>query len=209
MLDLAMSAEVSDAQLVASSLRGSEEAWGHLVRRYQRLVLTVARSHHLTHDDCGEVFAAVFAELWRALPGMSHPEQVRPWLVTVARRQSCKQIQYHRRWLPMAETGMSAADPAPVGEALLLQAEREQAMRQALEQLPSRCRHMLEWLFFTDPPPDYREIGRRLGLAANSVGFVRGRCLNKLRRALDQQHLPEAAAASAPLGPGRTSGAGS
>lgn len=195
-----MSAEISDSQLVSASLRGSEDAWAHLVRRYQRLVLSVARSHRLNRDDCGEVFAAVFAELWRALPEMEQPDQIRPWLVTVTRRQSWKQIQYHRRWVPMAdsENGEHSADPAPLGEALLLQAEREQAMRRALEQLPPRCRQLMEWLFFTDPPPDYREIGKRLGLAPNSVGFIRGRCLHKLRRALEQQQPPEPAAVPAP-----------
>ena len=40
-------------------------------------------------------------------------------------------------------------------------------------------------LFFSEPPLPYAEVAkRRLGLATGSIGFIRGRCLKKLQRAL-------------------------
>jgi len=36
-------------------------------------------------------------------------------------------------------------------------------------------------LFYEQPPIPYDEVARRLGLATGSIGFIRGRCLKKLR----------------------------
>ena len=182
--------ETSDAELVAACRRGREDAWAALVARYQRLVFTVAHSHRLNPADGAEVFDAVFTEFWRALPRIEHPDQVRAWLVTVTRRHCLAHWRHQRRWVSLSDPDTAAADPpdpTPVGDAVLLEAEREHAMRTALDQLPTRCRRLLEWLFFTDPPPAYQEIGRRLGLAPNSIGFIRSRCLRKLRDAFEAQ----------------------
>lgn len=175
--------DASDAQLVAAAQHGQEAAWAALVRRYQRLVFSIARKHRLSPDDADAVFHAVFAELWRSLTQFEAPAPLRAWLATAARRHSQAQIHCHRGWVNLAEF-----EALPAGElmedAVLREAESEQAMRRALERLPPRCRRELEWLFVSEPPPDYAEIGRRLGLAGHGIGWRRGRCLRTLRQAL-------------------------
>ena len=64
--------------------------------------------------------------------------------------------------------------------------EREQELREALLQLSPRCWEMVQMLFFEQPPRPYKEVAERLGLAEGSIGFIRGRCLNKLRAALEK-----------------------
>jgi len=63
--------------------------------------------------------------------------------------------------------------------------EREQMLREAMAQLPPRCRKLVELLFYQEPPLAYAEVARRLGLATGSIGFVRGRCLKRLQRILE------------------------
>jgi DNA-directed RNA polymerase specialized sigma24 family protein len=41
-------------------------------------------------------------------------------------------------------------------------------------------------LFYESPSRPYAEIAQQLGLAAGSVGFIRGRCLSKLRQKLEK-----------------------
>jgi hypothetical protein len=43
---------------------------------------------------------------------------------------------------------------------------------------------MIRLLFYTEPPLPYREVAQRLGLATGSIGFIRGRCLQRLEKAL-------------------------
>jgi DNA-directed RNA polymerase specialized sigma24 family protein len=58
-----------------------------------------------------------------------------------------------------------------------------------LTRLNSRRRTLIERLFFDDPPQPYEELARDLGLATGSIGFNRGRCLEKLRKALEELGL--------------------
>jgi DNA-directed RNA polymerase specialized sigma24 family protein len=64
------------------------------------------------------------------------------------------------------------------------QLEREEMLRQATAQLPSRCQEIIQLLFYNDPPLAYADLARHLGLAEGSIGFIRGRCLQRLRKLL-------------------------
>jgi DNA-directed RNA polymerase specialized sigma24 family protein len=72
-------------------------------------------------------------------------------------------------------------------EDLLARVAGEQALRDAIAALPPRCRKLVEMLFFEQPPRPYRQVARSLGLATGSIGFIRGRCLTRLRRELERR----------------------
>ena len=42
-------------------------------------------------------------------------------------------------------------------------------------------------LFFESPPLSYQETARRLNIATGSIGFIRMRCLEKLRKSLEEK----------------------
>jgi DNA-directed RNA polymerase specialized sigma24 family protein len=74
-----------------------------------------------------------------------------------------------------------------IGPDLLAALEREQTVREAIEQLNPRCRQMIEMLFFESPPIAYSEVASRLKLATGSIGFIRGRCLKRLKSILTEK----------------------
>jgi DNA-directed RNA polymerase specialized sigma24 family protein len=41
-------------------------------------------------------------------------------------------------------------------------------------------------LFFEEPSRPYDEVAQSLGLARGSIGFIRQRCLDRLKRKLDE-----------------------
>jgi DNA-directed RNA polymerase specialized sigma24 family protein len=87
------------------------------------------------------------------------------------------------------EGDASAVETLPADprlEAMLAEAEREQIIRGALLRVKERCRNLVEMLFFEDPPRPYDEVAKSLGLATGSIGFIRGRCLDQLRRELEK-----------------------
>jgi RNA polymerase sigma factor (sigma-70 family) len=67
---------------------------------------------------------------------------------------------------------------------ILRQAEQEQSLRQAMSELPPRCRQLVHMLFFDEPARPYQEIAAELGIAVGSIGFIRQRCLERLRKRL-------------------------
>jgi hypothetical protein len=45
---------------------------------------------------------------------------------------------------------------------------------------------MLRVLFFSPEPPSYGALSKQLGIARGSIGPIRIRCLDRLRRALEE-----------------------
>jgi RNA polymerase sigma factor (sigma-70 family) len=114
------------------------------------------------------------------------------WLIRVTSHE-CE--RWRRQEQPFGSREGSAVEPAdilddqPLPEDLLAQVAREQSLRDAVSALPPRCRQLIEMLFFEAPARPYREVAARLGLAAGSIGFIRGRCLTRLRRELEKRGL--------------------
>jgi len=69
-------------------------------------------------------------------------------------------------------------------EAILTEAEEEQSLRQVISELQPRCRQLIHMLFFEEPSRPYREVAAILGIATGSIGFIRQRCLGRLRKRL-------------------------
>ncbi len=75
---------------------------------------------------------------------------------------------------------------SPIPEDLLHQVECEQRLRESLSQLSPRCRQLIQMLFFESPTRPYLEVAATLGIATGSMGFIRRRCLERLRALLEK-----------------------
>ena len=76
-----------------------------------------------------------------------------------------------------------AADLLP--EALMLRLEEQHQVRAALASLDERCRRLLILLFYRTDTAPYAEVATLLGISEGSIGPTRARCLQKLRRLLN------------------------
>ena len=175
-----------DARLVQACRDGDEEAWAVLIQRYRRLIYSIPVRYGAQPADAADIFQAVCLELYAELPKLRKVESLRSWLISVTTHQAFHWKQRVRR--RGAREGdadeAEATVAAPTAPDLLEVSEREQTLRDAIDTLPPRCREMVQLLFFSEPPLPYAEVAKRLGLATGSIGFIRGRCLKKLQRAL-------------------------
>jgi RNA polymerase sigma factor (sigma-70 family) len=131
----------------------------------------------------------VCLEWFSELPRLRNTAALRSWLITVTAHQA---FHWKRRQRAHAEREAVGVDAdgvyaaAPLRPDEIEQLEQEQMLRDAVAQLPPRCRKMIGLLFFTDPPLPYRDVAKRLGLAVGSIGFIRGRCLQRLQKSLQR-----------------------
>ena len=80
------------------------------------------------------------------------------------------------------------ADPAPAPDSAIHALELRQELEGALAALDRRCRELLSRLFLMEPRQSYAEVARHTGLAEDSVGAIRARCLKRLRNLLEVEH---------------------
>jgi RNA polymerase sigma factor (sigma-70 family) len=180
----------NDSRLIRECLRGSEQAWAALIDKYKNLIYSIPLKYGASPADAADIFQSVCVELFSELPRLRKASALRNWLITVAAHQSFHWSRKHRRraeqeLTDVEEEQLGADSPAPLD--LIEQVEREQMLREGLAQLPARCQEMIRLLFYEQPPLPYRDVARRLGLATGSIGFIRGRCLKRLQRALERR----------------------
>lgn len=178
----------SDEVLIDACLKGDPRGWAALVRKYQRLIYSVASSYRLDSEDSADVFQAVCIELYKNLKHLRSAGAVRSWLSKVASRECARRKVLVRRAQHSSLEDLENSLPAVDGETLE-ELERQHLVREALSEIPERCRRLIQMLFYEDPPRPYAEVAKALGLALGSIGFIRGRCLQKMERALKDRGL--------------------
>lgn len=173
-----------DERLVQACLQGKSAAWEALLQKYKRLIYGIPFRYGATAEDAEDIFQNVCLELYDELPRLRNAGALRGWLVTVTSRHS---LRWKQNRLRRGEQDLeSAAEPAAEEEPAIETLERGQLVHEALRQLPARCQQLLELLFFEDPPRPYEQVAKALGLAIGSIGFIRGRCMEKLRKGLEE-----------------------
>jgi RNA polymerase sigma factor (sigma-70 family) len=176
-----------DERLVRECLAGDEDAWSKLLDRYKRLIYSIPVKYGFTTQEATDIFQDVCVDLLEELPRLREPRALPKWLSQVTSHK-CARLKELAVRQPSASalTGVldDIADTADLSEEVLLEVEREQALRDAVTALSPRCRQLIDALFFETPARPYREIARQLNLACGSIGFIRGRCLGRLRTEL-------------------------
>jgi RNA polymerase sigma factor (sigma-70 family) len=174
----------SEERLVAACLEKNSDAWSALIDRYKNLIYSIPVRMGL-HQDANDIFQSVCLDLLAELGDLREPKALPKWLIQTCyhkclavQRRSERHVELDREEQP------PAIDSAPVPEAMLLDVQREQAVRNAVHSLPERCRQLVLMLFYDDPPRSYEEVARELNIATGSIGFIRGRCLKQLGKQL-------------------------
>ena len=170
-------------ELLEQCRRGDESAWTELVSHFEALVFSTALNAGLDRDSAVDVFQQVWLEFYRSLMRIREPRAIPKWLITTTRRIAYKHAIVNRRWVHGVREDM--AGEAPGADVAIEALERRHELEAALEALDQRCRQVLRLLFFSDAKVSYAEISAKMGLAENSIGSLRTRCLERLRGILE------------------------
>lgn len=166
-----------------------------LVDRYHRFVYAVITRHGVRGDAAADLFQTVWLDAYNDLPKLRQVGAFRGWLGKVT-AHACYHAKQRTARRDLHETGLDggpdrqavveAAAATPEVPAFVEALERDQLVRDALRAVSARCQKMIHLLFFAHPPRPYAEVASELGLAVGSIGFIRARCLERLRSALDK-----------------------
>lgn len=183
------SPEWSNTRIVAQCLAGDERAWSALLDRYKNLIYSIPLRYGAPHQDAADIFQAVCLDLFNELPRLRDAEALQGWLIRVTTHKcyAWKRRQINRENDLDEDASENLSALHAISPDVLATIEREQMVREAIGHLPPRCREMIELLFFEQPPMPYNDVARRLNLATGSIGFIRGRCLKRLKKLLEER----------------------
>ena len=179
-------ATCTDEQLVEACTSGNADAWREFVSRFGRLIFSVAVRRGCKNADAEEVFQQTLTLAWQHLGQLKDIAGLRSWLVTTALRE-CWRVQ--RTTSKHSASEILPGDRIVPDDEVVVQWERQDILRTALDELGDPCQTLLIDLFNRDKGDDYEGIAKRLGISVGSIGPTRGRCFNKLRRILNRLGL--------------------
>jgi RNA polymerase sigma factor (sigma-70 family) len=177
----------SDTRLVKACLAGNEEAWSLLIDKYKALIFSIPVKYGLSQQEAADVFQATCTELLVRLPELREPRALPKWLMQVAHHESYRSKRHNQRVVSRdGDTDLPEPSTPPIAENIVQQTQEEQMLREAMALLSPQCRRLVELLFFEIPSRPYAEVASELGLAVGSIGFTRQKCLERLRRHLEE-----------------------
>jgi RNA polymerase sigma factor (sigma-70 family) len=176
----------SDEELIARCLADDSEAWSALIDRYKNLIYSIPIRLGM-HQEAGDIFQLVCVDLLSKLPQLREPRALPKWLM-----QTCYHECLRYRRTSGREDSLDADSPEPHAteqptEEVLIRFQQEQTVRHAIFEMPVRCAWMIRMLFFESPVRAYEDVARELGVATGSIGFIRNRCLARLRKSLEKK----------------------
>jgi RNA polymerase sigma factor (sigma-70 family) len=179
----------ADEILIRECIEGSQPAWSALIDKYRNLIFSIPVKFGFSRDDAADIFQNVCMKLMSELSKIREPKTLAAWLIQVTAHEC------FRRRRKLASHGTLSLDGQysflatceKLPDVVIEELGREQILRETISEAPERCKQLIDLLFYTVPPQPYELVARELGLATGSIGFVRMRCLERLRKQLEQR----------------------
>ena len=170
---------------------GDPRALGDLVRLMTPVLWHVVRAYGLEQMLAEDVVQATWLTLVRRHESIHDARAVAGWLTTCARREAWRAGRAHQRARPTDDVDLEPLLPSdPSAEESAHLSERDRRLWGAVATLEERCRRLLRVVAFEERP-DYARIAQDLSMPVGSIGPTRGRCLGKLRVALEKDGWSE------------------
>lgn len=184
----------SETELLTRCRRGEATAWDELFDRHYaaagRFVCQLAAD--FTREDVDEICQEVFLSVIRNLHTFQGHSQFQTWLFRIAanKARDFREKQHAAKrgggqatlslQAEDAETGLTLDPPstAPPPDLDLLNIERAELVREALDQIGEPCREIIELRYFGDL--SYEDLSRELKLNPKTVSSRLSKCLDKL-----------------------------
>ncbi|HEY0079905.1 MAG TPA: sigma-70 family RNA polymerase sigma factor [Pyrinomonadaceae bacterium] len=189
-----METATSDEQIVKRALAGDAEAFGELVRRWERPIFALSLGMLGSAEDARDATQETFLSAFRNLRGFRGDARVSSWLHRIAVNQC---ITRQRRRKVRAETALEDEErQEALGETLAVPAtdasparvaesrERTEAVRRAVGALPLELREVIVMKEFEEMT--FQEIADTLGVPLSTVKSRLYRALGQLRLRLEK-----------------------
>ncbi len=180
-----------EADLVAKAKAGDRDAFGELVRRYQKRVYRVARRMCRTDEDAWDVTQDTFVRAMKAMPGFDTRYRFFTWIYRIATNLSINLSEKRRRRSEVEfDEEYGAEGEQCVEDTAASQAsasELADAIRKAVERLSPPLRSV--FVLRVDQELSYSEIAETLGIALGTVMSRLSRARSEVRKSVE--HLME------------------
>jgi RNA polymerase sigma-70 factor (ECF subfamily) len=193
----------SDKELLEAVRDRGASGWDLFHSRFDPMIRSIAGwpKWRFSEDEKQDVCQNIHMQLQTALSTFRQQSSLSWFIKRIAVRQCINEIRRQVRWRSRITPSIQKTSEGdwnemefenpnmldPLHE--VLQSERRQTLRSALQKLQDTCRNSIT-LFYVQEL-SYREMSNQLGISVNTVGSRLSKCLDKLHKDLRQHPLFE------------------
>ncbi len=181
-------AEQDDAELVAASQAGDQDAFAQLVQRHQRRVFNLVFRMLQQYEEANEVTQETFFAAWQGLPSFRGDARFSTWLYRIAYNCCLKQLEQRKRDLALQAAVQAeqffqeeCCDERAAEE--LEAHERQALVREHLSLLPAKYRIVLILRHLQELT--YEEMAEILAIPIGTIKTHLFRARNLLKERLE------------------------
>lgn len=183
----------SDQQLIRDYLAGDEKSLEILIERYLKLIYSFIHRYVGSSKEAEDITQEVFIKVWRNLRKFNQQKTFKTWVFTIA-KNTCIDALRKKKTIPFSsfenQKGENRlietlADPSPLPDELIEQADIGQILTSAIDTLSPKYRMVL-FLRYNDHFA-FREIAESLGESINTIKTRHRRGIAMLRISLQQK----------------------
>ena len=179
--------DTSERTLQERIRAGDESAFDTVFRSHYAHLVRMAESVVRERALAEEVAQEVMLELWRRRETLQVEQTFRAYLLRSTRNRALNHVRHQRVVAREAAIAAMESPSAPSAEDEMLGTELEQAVREAINGLPEKCREVFR--LSREQGLKYAEIAVTLEISVKTVEKRMGQALAELRARL-QQWLP-------------------
>ena len=185
-------AVMPEKELIDKAARGSRDAFGELVRRYQQKALALSNRLCGNPEDGADAAQEAFFSAWRNLPSFRGDAGFSTWLYRLVSNASMDILRRRQRRDAHAgpsaddeENPFDAPDPAPAPQEIVERRELRRELQAALDALSPERREVL--ILREIHQLSYEEIAAALSLDLGTVKSRIHRARESLRKILTER----------------------
>lgn len=176
----------SDEMLVEAVQNGDSELFGVLIERYQEKITRYGKRFLYQYEDVEDAVQDVFLKAYTNIQSFNLDNKFSPWIYRIAHNTFIDCIKKRgKENVPTVDPdiffGNLRAEENPERE--LIDVEDEQALRQAIEELPPKYREPIILFFYEEK--DYKDIGEIMHIPSSTVGVRIRRAKEKIKQSLN------------------------
>jgi RNA polymerase sigma factor (sigma-70 family) len=173
--------------LARAAKDGRPEALDKFVAELTPVMWHVARAAGLSESDAEDVVQTAWLRLLAHMETIHTPAALKSWLITTTKREAWRVRAADRKLQLSDEEWLTTIpDPDAGAEEHAIIKDEQRELLAAFVTLPERCQELLRMVAF-EQRPNYDLVAANLGMPRGSIGPTRGRCLEKLRVALQSK----------------------
>ena len=154
-----------DRAIAAQIVSGQKELFRLLIKKYERAVYGMGMSFFHNAEDASDFTQEVFLKTFRNLSRFEGRSRFSTWLYRIAYNTAINNVTRKKDYHSLVEDELVAGNDTP--ERKLLKELAQDAIREAITELPERFRICVDLFFFYDR--SYQEIEAITGYPVNTI----------------------------------------